>query len=79
MTPAILPTDLIPVLTWLHSKKHDEKRLDGPWHLAWDEMGALLADGADYSPVAFEHSVHEAIGIPTEDCQCEVCSPAGVA
>ena len=69
----VLDPDLVPVFIWLHSKKHSEKNLRGPWHYAWEKMGGLVFNPMPYDPRALEHAVHDAIGIPTDDCQCEVC------
>lgn len=64
---------LIPALTWLHSKKHDEKRTNGQWHRAWNAAAKLLTDNDPQYLIQFEHHVHNAIGLPADDCQCEVC------
>lgn len=64
---------LIPMLIWLHSKKHDEMNPQGPWHRAWEAMAGLLYKHEATRLIDLEHDIHEAIGIPVENCQCEVC------
>lgn len=64
---------VMPVLIWLHSKKHDEKVPYGQWHVAWGTMATLLYGEGSRALLAIEHQVHDAIGIPTDNCQCEVC------
>ena len=64
---------LMPILIWAHSKKHEEKNLQGQWHSAWNTLTATLYPDEDDDLRIMEHAVHDAIGIPTDDCQCEVC------
>ena len=69
-----LDYDLLPMLIWLHSKKHDELSPNGQWHRAWDAISVLCFGDRPETPQEFEHAVHDAIGIPTDNCSCEVCS-----
>ena len=64
---------LMPALIWLHSKKHSEGDAGGQWHRAWNTMAGLLYPERYYALKDLEHAVHEAIGIPTDNCSCEVC------
>lgn len=64
---------LMPVLRWLHSEKHDEPNAQGEWHRAWEAMAQTLYWDPETRLRDLEHDVHENIGIPVENCQCEVC------